>query len=319
MSKELEGHDADLLNEQFVSKQEKNPVFSFVIKKCQEDRLTHCFWIDAKSIRAYKYFGDVVVFDSTYYTNRYADSFVWLLEQFKRNNPRGPPKMIIIDQDPAMTNAISQALPDTFHRAIVRQRREELIADHVDIIEKPVLKMPNMIEKQMAETYTHIKSTLSSGGSGGVSERNNAVQQVYNEPLVVTAKGCGKRLKRGKEKGKNKANDRGRRCNGCGKVGQAHDKRNCLAIDVPINKIRMLLKKLLPCKDPWCHALPCASVAHALLNCHARCAIVAHSAVTMHAWCSARLPLRKGQRCNEAHLCEQGHARNALGLHVRKR
>ncbi|KAK1559326.1 hypothetical protein Q3G72_013331 [Acer saccharum] len=266
-------------------------------------------------------------------------------------------------------------------RAIARQRREELTADHVDVNEKPMLKMPNLIERQMAETYTHKifytfqqelwnsffydielvrengdhfvyivkkqdesscqvreivfkkeldftscsckkfesegipcrhilaylnhmqvrslpnqyilkrwtqtakcnkvidedgleindffdksfmvrrmrlfqlatyvidkaaciedaskiledilnnaildnKSTLGSGGSGGVSKRNNIVQHVYNEPLAVRAKGCGKRLKGGKEKAKNMANDRGRRCNGCGKVGQAHDKRN---------------------------------------------------------------------------------------------
>ncbi|KAK2660154.1 hypothetical protein Ddye_006687 [Dipteronia dyeriana] len=165
-----------------------------------------------------------------------SDSFVWLLEQFKKNMPDGPPKMIITDQDPAMTKAISQALPDTFHSKeefdstwmtiigkIVRQRHEELIVDHADINEKPVLKMPNLIEKQMAETYTHasktledilnnaildIKSTLSSGGSGGVFQRNNAVPHVYNEPFAVKARGCGKRLKRGKEKAKNKVNDR---------------------------------------------------------------------------------------------------------------
>lgn len=44
------------------------------------------------------------------------------------------------------------------------------------------------------------------------------------EPLPVRTKGCGKRLKGGKEKAMLK---KGRRCNGCGKVGQSHDKRNC--------------------------------------------------------------------------------------------
>ncbi|GAB2288467.1 hypothetical protein Dimus_022799 [Dionaea muscipula] len=43
------------------------------------------------------------------------------------------------------------------------------------------------------------------------------------EPLQVRAKGCGKRLKGGKEKAIKKA----RRCNGCGLIGQSHDKRNC--------------------------------------------------------------------------------------------
>ncbi|KAF7151584.1 hypothetical protein RHSIM_Rhsim02G0163800 [Rhododendron simsii] len=43
------------------------------------------------------------------------------------------------------------------------------------------------------------------------------------EPLQVRAKGCGKRLKGGKEKAvKNR-----RKCNGCGLTGQSHDKRNC--------------------------------------------------------------------------------------------
>ncbi|KAK3188912.1 hypothetical protein Dsin_028473 [Dipteronia sinensis] len=73
--------------------------------------ITHCFWAVAKSRRAYKYFGDVVVFDSTYNTNRYG--------------------------------------------RLYGNCREELIVDHVDINEKLVLKMPNMIEKQMSETYTH--------------------------------------------------------------------------------------------------------------------------------------------------------------------
>ncbi|KAK2642241.1 hypothetical protein Ddye_024004 [Dipteronia dyeriana] len=196
MSKELEGRDADLLYEHFVSKQEKNSIFSFAIKKCQEDHLTHYFWADVKSKRAYKYFGDVVVFDSTYNTNRYgiifapfigvnnhgqtiilacslisdetSNSFVWLLERFKKNMLGRPPKMIITDQDSAMTKAISQALLDTFHSKekfdstwktiigkVVLQHREELIADHVGINEKPMLNIPNLIEKQMAETYTH--------------------------------------------------------------------------------------------------------------------------------------------------------------------
>ncbi|KAK3182981.1 hypothetical protein Dsin_030267 [Dipteronia sinensis] len=93
---------------------------------------------------ANKHFGDVIVFDTTYNTNRYSmifapfvgvnnhgqtiifacsllsdetcDSFVWLLEQFNKVMSGGPPKMIITDQDPAITKAISQTLPNTFHR-----------------------------------------------------------------------------------------------------------------------------------------------------------------------------------------------------------
>ncbi|GAB2266724.1 hypothetical protein Dimus_001716 [Dionaea muscipula] len=43
------------------------------------------------------------------------------------------------------------------------------------------------------------------------------------EPLQVRAKGCGKRLKGGKEKATKKL----RCCTGCRLIGQSHDKRNC--------------------------------------------------------------------------------------------
>ncbi|CAL2258897.1 unnamed protein product [Prunus armeniaca] len=90
------------------------------------------------------FFGDVVVFDTTFNTNRYGmvfahllgvnnhrqtvlfgcaflisettDSFVWLLEEFKKAIPGEPPKMIITDQDAAMPKAIVVTLPTTFHR-----------------------------------------------------------------------------------------------------------------------------------------------------------------------------------------------------------
>ena len=38
---------------------------------------------------------------------------------------------------------------------LAHQRHEELRADHVDINEKPVFKLPLPIEKQMSEIYTH--------------------------------------------------------------------------------------------------------------------------------------------------------------------
>ncbi|KAK2653161.1 hypothetical protein Ddye_013017 [Dipteronia dyeriana] len=167
----------------------------------------------------------MVILACSLHSDEISNSFVWLLEQFKKNMPDGPAKMIITDQDPAISQAISQPLLDTFHskeefdstwmtiigksklvdngwlqsiceirskwvlvyvnhvfsvvmsssqrvesshsffkrfvskrnslvdfitrfnRAVVRQRREELITDHVNINEKPVLKMPNLIEK----------------------------------------------------------------------------------------------------------------------------------------------------------------------------
>ncbi|KAK0593930.1 hypothetical protein LWI29_030171 [Acer saccharum] len=391
LRKEMKGHDAMMLLEHFESEQGKNSAFTFTIKTGNEDRITHCFWADAISRLAYEIYGDVVVFDTTYNTNRYSmvfapligvnnhgqtivfacaflsdettDSFIWLFEQFKKAMPGGAPKMIITDQDLAMTKAISEVFPDSFHRycswhilnkfsekinaityrdyysdfqkciwqsytreefdsnwieiveksnlndnawlrsmyelrskwvpvyinhvfsvgmsssqraeishaffkryvskknslfdfitrfnrALAHQRHEELRADHVDINEKPVFKLPLHIEKQMSEIYTHIidkamtrldvskiveddlESVLQKVSQMIIGTENSTQlsiaqqrQQICNEPLAVRAKGCGKRIKGGKEK--NKVNVKARRCAACGKAGQSHDKRNC--------------------------------------------------------------------------------------------
>ncbi|XP_015389930.2 protein FAR1-RELATED SEQUENCE 5-like [Citrus sinensis] len=140
----VKGHDADMLLEHFQLEKEKNSAFTFTIESDNENRITHCFWADATSRRGYNSFGDVVVFDTTYNTNKYGmifapfigvnnhgqttvfacsflsdettESFVWLFEQFKKAMPGDLPKMIITDQDPAITKAISETLPNTFHR-----------------------------------------------------------------------------------------------------------------------------------------------------------------------------------------------------------
>ncbi|KAL6184969.1 hypothetical protein ACLB2K_041104 [Fragaria x ananassa] len=64
-----------------------------------------------------------------------------------------------------------------------------------------------------------------------VEQKSLPSRHIYNEPVQVRAKGCGKRLKAGKEKGRlkaaKKANGKGRFCHGCKKHDQQHDKRNC--------------------------------------------------------------------------------------------
>ncbi|KZV20430.1 protein FAR-RED IMPAIRED RESPONSE 1-like, partial [Dorcoceras hygrometricum] len=89
-------------------------------------------------------FGDVVVFDTTYNTNKYGmifapfvgvnhhhqtivfgcgflsdektESFVWLFNNFIESMPNGAPNVIITDQDPAITKAIAYVFPRTVHR-----------------------------------------------------------------------------------------------------------------------------------------------------------------------------------------------------------
>ncbi|KAG6406445.1 hypothetical protein SASPL_134047 [Salvia splendens] len=76
------------------------------------------FMEDPKSRRAYGAFGDVVVFYSTYNTNNdeKTESYIWLLNKFMEAMSSNAPKAIITDQDPAMTKALAQVLPETVHR-----------------------------------------------------------------------------------------------------------------------------------------------------------------------------------------------------------
>ncbi|XP_008232222.1 PREDICTED: protein FAR-RED IMPAIRED RESPONSE 1-like [Prunus mume] len=71
-----------------------------------EGRMGNVFWSDARSRRAYGFFGDVVVFDTTFNT----------CYEFKKAMPGEPPKMIITDQNAAMSKAIVVTLPTTFHK-----------------------------------------------------------------------------------------------------------------------------------------------------------------------------------------------------------
>ncbi|XP_060667203.1 protein FAR-RED IMPAIRED RESPONSE 1-like [Ziziphus jujuba] len=274
---EMRGQDAELLKEYFLTKQERDPSFMFEIDTDDECiKLKRYFWSDSVCRRAYGCFGDVVVFDTTYNTNQYGmifaplvgvnnhgqtvifacaflsdertEFFVWLFELLKKSMPANTPKMIITDQDPAMTKVVAQSLPNTshkywiftrikhciweseclkkferksasiiekvnlhdnewlksifelrsrwvpayvnhvfsvgmsssqcaesphaffkiyflkknllmdfilrFNRALAHQRHEDLSADHIDINEKPVLKLPLEMEKQMAKIYT---------------------------------------------------------------------------------------------------------------------------------------------------------------------
>ncbi|XP_074328313.1 protein FAR1-RELATED SEQUENCE 5-like [Apium graveolens] len=109
----------------------------------EEGRLKCLLWVDPRSLLAYKNFGDVVAFDTTYRTNRYAMSFVpftgvnhlyqsvlfrfalmrdelktifeWVLGTWLEAVEEKTPLAIITDQDQAMAGAIQSQLPNTTH------------------------------------------------------------------------------------------------------------------------------------------------------------------------------------------------------------
>ncbi|XP_041999830.1 protein FAR1-RELATED SEQUENCE 5-like [Salvia splendens] len=141
---EQKGIDTETLIEFFTSEKEKNKSFFFDFETDSNNRFSRCFWADPKSRAAYSVFGDVVVLDSTYNTNKYGmiftpfvgvnhhhqtivfgcgflsdektESYIWLLNKFIEAMPTSAPKAIIIDQDPTLTKALARVLSETVHR-----------------------------------------------------------------------------------------------------------------------------------------------------------------------------------------------------------
>ncbi|XP_042950111.1 protein FAR1-RELATED SEQUENCE 5-like [Carya illinoinensis] len=135
---------AGALREYFARMQYKNDGFFSLMDMDDDGRLRNVFWADARSRAAYKYFGDVVTFDTTYLTNRYGmpfapfvgvnhhgqsillgaglissedtETFTWLFQTWCNCMDGEAPKAIITDQDRAMKNAISLVFPNSRHR-----------------------------------------------------------------------------------------------------------------------------------------------------------------------------------------------------------
>ncbi|XP_052192352.1 protein FAR1-RELATED SEQUENCE 5-like [Diospyros lotus] len=118
--------------------------FYFSVDLDEECQLKNVFWADNRCRQAYKKFGDVVTFDTTYLTNRYdmpfapfvgvnhhgqstllgcglvsnedTGTFVWLFRTWLECMEGQAPVGIITDRDRAIQNAIEIVLPNTKHR-----------------------------------------------------------------------------------------------------------------------------------------------------------------------------------------------------------
>ncbi|XP_034197598.1 protein FAR1-RELATED SEQUENCE 5-like [Prunus dulcis] len=135
----IEAGDAQSLINLFKRKQAEDPMFFYTVQVDQENQMTNFFWRDGRSRIDYDCFGDVVVFDTTYRTNRYnmicapfvgvnhhwknvlfgcaflldekTDSFIWLFETFLESMGGRKPKTIFTDQCQAMANGIEKVFP----------------------------------------------------------------------------------------------------------------------------------------------------------------------------------------------------------------
>ena len=59
----------------FHEKIAENPSFQYALQMDQEEQIANIFWVDAKMLTDYAYFGDVVSFDTTFGTNRESRPF----------------------------------------------------------------------------------------------------------------------------------------------------------------------------------------------------------------------------------------------------
>ncbi|XP_057471940.1 protein FAR1-RELATED SEQUENCE 5-like [Actinidia eriantha] len=140
---QLKEGDAEAMHQYFNRMREDNNNFFYAMDLDKEHRLCNVFWADARSREAFKEFGDVVTFDTTYLVNKYdmpfapfvgvnhhgqsillgcglvlredTSSFVWLFETWVSCMFGRSPNAIITDQCKAMQNAISIVLPNARH------------------------------------------------------------------------------------------------------------------------------------------------------------------------------------------------------------
>ncbi|XP_019158514.1 PREDICTED: protein FAR1-RELATED SEQUENCE 5-like [Ipomoea nil] len=135
--------DAQLFIDTLFKRRELCEAFDFEYDVDEGDQLSRVFWADAVSRKNFALFGDVVSFDATYRTNRYklvfvpftridnhkrsitfgaglltredVDSYVWLLEKFKKTMCHDP-ICVVTDQDPALKVVVARVFGTSKHR-----------------------------------------------------------------------------------------------------------------------------------------------------------------------------------------------------------
>ncbi|KAL8473735.1 hypothetical protein ACS0TY_030544 [Phlomoides rotata] len=140
----VKGGDAQNMVDMLHAQSVEETDFFFRVKFNEEGRFCTVFWRDTMMMEDYDLFGDVVVFDTTYRTNKYnlicapfvglnhhkknvffacafladetIESFKWLFETFKKSMRGRCPVTLLTDQDHAIASAIEQVFPDTRHR-----------------------------------------------------------------------------------------------------------------------------------------------------------------------------------------------------------
>ncbi|XP_019192714.1 PREDICTED: protein FAR1-RELATED SEQUENCE 5-like [Ipomoea nil] len=145
--KRLDGTDSNSLIEIFRRRQSTESDFFFDFELDLDARLCSFFWRDGQMRRDYEMFGDFLVYDTTYRTNKYdmiygpfvgmnhhcmnvmfgcgflmnerIESFVWLFKVFLRSMGGKYPQSIMTYQCAVMAAAISKVFPTSRHRLCI--------------------------------------------------------------------------------------------------------------------------------------------------------------------------------------------------------
>ncbi|KAG1327284.1 protein FAR1-RELATED SEQUENCE 6 [Cocos nucifera] len=136
--------DVEALLKFFDSMQAQNSNFFYSWDMDDEGQLRNIFWADARSRAAYRYFNDIITFDTRYLTKQYdlplalfvgvnhhgqsillgcglladetADTCIWLFRKWLRCMSDKPPDAIITDQCKTIGGAVAEVLPHARHR-----------------------------------------------------------------------------------------------------------------------------------------------------------------------------------------------------------
>ncbi|KAL8518918.1 hypothetical protein ACS0TY_010032 [Phlomoides rotata] len=137
-SRSIEGGDTVTLIDMIQDQAEEESDIFYKVKIDDERRLAHIFWRDSMMKEDYDIYGDVMVFDTTYRTNKYelicalfvgvnnhwkntmfgcafisdekAETFEWLFNVFKKSMQGKAPMTIFTDQDLAIASAIEKVI-----------------------------------------------------------------------------------------------------------------------------------------------------------------------------------------------------------------
>ncbi|KAJ3709182.1 hypothetical protein LUZ61_012887 [Rhynchospora tenuis] len=142
--RDLQKGEAQFLLDFLNAKKLEDPCFFYSVQLDDREQVTNFFWADSRSILDYSYFGDVVLFDTTYRSSRNelpiavflgishhkhivvfgtallldetTESFVWLFKTFLEAMSRKQPKTIFADEWSPVERAIGMVLSDCAHR-----------------------------------------------------------------------------------------------------------------------------------------------------------------------------------------------------------